>query len=273
MSRVATKYDDAVTALYRAPFDAFVAERKRLSAELAPKDGAGAVRLSKITRPPISAWAVNQLYWQDKKTFSELFKTAEKLRDPEPSAEETAAHRDVISTLRNHAATLLSGAGKSATESTLRRVTTTLSALAATGGFDPDPPGALKGDRDPPGFNVTGLSPASVKTRKPEKARAKAKPAKTKGEARAAESPSGDFAASRKAKAEAVAERRRVEREEKQRRVERERLERKLRIAKGVFEARKEDISRLKQELEEAEDAIDGARGVVREIEKELAKL
>jgi hypothetical protein len=264
MSRVATKYDDAVTALYRAPFDAFVAERKRLSAELAPKDGAGAVRLSKITRPPISAWAVNQLYWQDKKTFVELFKTAERLRDPDPSAEETAAHRDVISTLRNHAATLLSDSGKSATESTLRRVTTTLSALAATGGFDPDPPGALKGDRDPPGFNVTGLSPGAVGKHKPEKTAAKAKPAETKREARAAE---------RKAKAEAVAERRRVEREAKQRRVERERLERKLRIAKGVFEARKEDVARLKQELEEAEDAIEGARGVVRDIEKELTKL
>ena len=264
MSRVATKYDDAVAALYRAPFDTFVAERKRLSAELAPKDSAGAVRLSKITRPPISAWAVNQLYWQEKKTFTELFKTAERLRDPEPSAEEATAHRDVISTLRNHAATLLTEAGKSATESTLRRVTTTLSALAATGGFDPDPPGALKGDRDPPGFNVTGFSPARIGKAKPEKTRTKAKAAETKREARAAE---------RKAKAEAVAERRRVEREEKHRRAERERLERKLRIARGVFEARKEDAARLKEELEEAKDAIEGAREVVRDIEKELTKL
>ena len=264
MPRVATRYEDAVAALYRAPFDAFVAERKRLSAELAPKDGAGAARLSKITRPPISAWAVNQLYWQDKKTFAALFKSAERLRDPDPSSEETAAHRDVISTLRTHAATLLAEAGKSATESTLRRVTTTLSALAATGSFEPDPPGALKGDRDPPGFDVPGLGPGKLGKGKREKAGTKSKPAETKREARAAE---------RKAKAEAVAERRRLEREEKQRQAGRERLERKLRIAKGVLDARREDVARLKQELEDAEGAIEGARGVVREIEKELAKL
>jgi hypothetical protein len=264
MPSVATRYEDAVAALYRAPFDAFVAERKRLSAELAAKDSAGAQRLSKVTRPPISAWAVNQLYWQDKKAFDALFKTAERLRDPEPSTEETAAHRDVISTLRNHAATLLSEAGKSANESMLRRVTTTLSALAATGSFEPDPPGALKGDRDPPGFDVAGLSPAKLGKRKQDKAGAKVKSAPTKSETRAAE---------RRAKAEAVAERRRAEREEKQRRAERERLERKLRIAKGVLEARKEESLRLKQDLAEAEEAIEGARGVVREIEKELAKL
>ncbi len=264
MSSVATRYEDALAALYRAPFDTFVAERKRLAAELAPKDSAGAARLSKVTRPPISAWAVNQLYWQDKKAFDALFKTAERLRDPDPSSEETAAHRDVISTLRNHAATLLSDAGKSANESMLRRVTTTLSALAATGSFEPDPPGALKGDRDPPGFDVAGLSPGKLGKRKPETPRAKAKPAETKREARAAE---------REAKAEAAAERRRAEREQKQRRAERERLERKLRIAKGVLEARKEDVARLKEELEEAEGAIDGARGVVRDVEKELAKL
>jgi hypothetical protein len=207
---------------------------------------------------------VNQLYWQDKKSFDALFKTAERLRDPDPSSDETAAHRDVISTLRNHAATLLSDAGKSANESTLRRVTTTLSALAATGSFEPDPPGALKGDRDPPGFDLAGLSPRKLGKGQREKAGAKAKLAENKREARAAE---------RRAKAEAAAEHRRVEREKKQRRAERERLERKLRIAKGVFEARKEESLRLKQELAEAEEAIEGARGVVREIEKELTKL
>ena len=79
---MASAYDNAVAELYRAPFDKFVAERKRLASELkAGGDSAGAARLSNVTRPPISAWAVNQLFWQDRKTFDELFKTAERLRD------------------------------------------------------------------------------------------------------------------------------------------------------------------------------------------------
>jgi hypothetical protein len=252
---VASKYDEAFVALYRAPFESFVAERKRLAAELAADgDKAGAARLAKVTRPPVSAWAVNQLYFRDRKSFDALFKTAEKLRDPDASPAETAAHRDVIAKLRTGAAKILGQAGKSASEATLRRVAMTLTALAATGSFDPDPPGALKGDRDPPGFDVAGLAPRAVgpgphRQHKPSESRA---PKRAAAEERRLE--------------------REAKREEKRRDAERERLERKLRIAKGVFEARKEDIARLKEELVEAEEALEGARGVVRELEKELSR-
>jgi hypothetical protein len=255
---VASKYEEAFVALYKAPFESFVAERKRLAAELTSSgDATGAARLAKVTRPPVSAWAVNQLYWRDRRSFDALFKTAEVLRDPDPSADDTKAHRDVIAKLRAGAGKILGQAGKSANEATLWRVGTTLTALAAIGGFDPDPPGALKGDRDPPGFDVAGLVPGKPGKRKPEAPT-------TKRESAADE---------RKKKAEAKAEERRLEREEKQRDADRERVERKLRIAQGVFEARKEEISRLKEQLAEAEEGLDGARGVVREIEKELKKL
>jgi hypothetical protein len=55
-------YEDAVATLYQAPFAEFVAERKRLAAELkASGDKVGAAGLAKLSRPPISAWTVNQL--------------------------------------------------------------------------------------------------------------------------------------------------------------------------------------------------------------------
>jgi hypothetical protein len=254
---VASKYDEAFVALYKAPFDSFIAERKRLAAELAAdRDKAGAARLTKVTRPPVSAWAVNQLYWRDRRSFDALFRTAEKLRDPDASAAETAAHRDVIAKLRAGAGKILNQAGKSASEATLRRVASTLTALAATGSFEPDPPGALKGDRDPPGFDVAGLVPGTIGKRKAEPPAAKSRAVSAK-----------------KVAAEERRREREAKREEKRRDAERERLERKLRIAKGVFEARKEDIARLKEELNEAEEALEGARGVVRELEKELAKM
>src|SRR5688572_6015025 len=122
-----TKYDDAVIALYRAPLDEFVAERKRLASELkAGGDKAGASRLAALGRPPISAWAVNQLWWDARETFDELFAAGERLRQGDLAG--TTAHREAIAKLRARAETLLVEAGHAATEAMLRRITTDLAA-------------------------------------------------------------------------------------------------------------------------------------------------
>jgi len=259
---VATKYDSAVAELYQAPLERFVAERKRLAGELeAAGDKAGAARLAKTTRPPVSAWAVNQLWWNERKAFDELFSTAERLRAVDADAEATAAHRDAISALRSRATKILQDAGKAASEATLRRITSTLTALAATGSFEPEPPGALSGDRDPPGFDVQGLTGfgsgrrAAAKAPEPGK-RKHTDEAGTKGHDRASE----------------VAERRRLERERAERKAERERLERKLRIAESALEARREELARLKEKIGETTDAVAEAKRVVRELERELEK-
>src|SRR5689334_16188113 len=70
-------YRDAAEALYRAPHEAWVAERKRLAAELkAAGDKAGAAQLAKLARPPLSAWVVNQLWWRAPEPFAELLAAA-----------------------------------------------------------------------------------------------------------------------------------------------------------------------------------------------------
>jgi DNA repair exonuclease SbcCD ATPase subunit len=153
---MAAGYDEAVDELYQAPHEAFVAERKRLSAALkAGGDKAGAARLVKLGRPPLSAWAVNQLWWQAGDQFARLLAAAQRLRAGDQSA--SAERRDALATLKGRAASILVQAGHGANEGTLRRVATTLAALAASGGFEPDPPGALAADRDPPGFDVAAL--------------------------------------------------------------------------------------------------------------------
>src|SRR5438045_1264821 len=153
---MATSYDDAVAELFQKPHDEFVAERKRLQGELkATGDKAGASRIAKLGRPPISAWAVNQLWWQAQDQFEKLYETAERLRDGDLAG--TAAHREAIAALRAKASEILVESGHAASEGTLRRIATTLTALAATGGWDPDPPGALTEDRDPPGFEAAGI--------------------------------------------------------------------------------------------------------------------
>src|SRR3970040_1913550 len=135
-------YDEAIAELFQAPHASFVTERKRLAAELkAAGDKTGATRLGKLNRPPISAWAVNQLWWKARDAFDKLLVTAVRLRDGDLGG--TAEHREALTALRTRASALLTEAGHAATEATLRRIMTTLSAIAATGNFDPDQPGAL----------------------------------------------------------------------------------------------------------------------------------
>jgi len=151
------RYEDAVASLYQVPLDQFVAERKRLADALkAAGDKAGAAALAKRARPPISAWVVDQLWWQARPAFEALFATAQALRDGKLDA--MAPHREAIARLRSQAAKILISAAHGATEATLRKVTQTLAALAATGSWDPDPPGALSLDRDPPGFEAAGIA-------------------------------------------------------------------------------------------------------------------
>ncbi|RYZ07765.1 MAG: hypothetical protein EOO73_10560 [Myxococcales bacterium] len=252
-------YDDAVTALYRAPFADFVAERKRLAAELkATGDKDGSARLAKLARPPVSAWAVNQLWWEARDDFEQLIAVAARVKSGDRDA--SKAHRTQLTKLRDQAAELLRGAGNAAAEATLRRVTTTLSAIAAQGDFGPDAPGALSADRDPPGFEALGFAGAPARVSPP--------PAAEK-------SPSA--AEARHAEAEQrrlEAERRRAEEEERKRRLaERERLSGAIRDARAQEKSQQREQSRLQRELEDAEQSLKETQALLERLEQELASL
>jgi hypothetical protein len=260
------KYDDAVIALYRAPLAKFVAERKRLSSELkAGGDKAGAASLAALGRPPISAWTVNQLYWHARETFDELFAAGERLRAGDLAG--TSEHRDALVKLRARAETLLGAAGHAATEATLRRILTDLSALAAVGSFDPDPPGALAGDREPPGFDVPGAgAPEAAKRadgpKHPNSDRGELTDAKRRKEA--------DAARARQERERLEHERRKAE-EERARKRERERLEKALRSAKAELKFRMEQLEQLKRELAQAEKTVAQARAEIADLESRLS--
>lgn len=162
-------YDDAARALFQVPHGEFVAERKRLAAELkAAGDKLGASRISRLQRPPVTAWAVNQLYWHARDAVDAFFELAARLRAGDLSA--TAAHREALAKLRSRAAAMLGDAGHGANEATLRRIALTLSAVAAAGTWMPDAPGQLSADRDPPGFDAVGVinAPAAPLPTKPD---------------------------------------------------------------------------------------------------------
>jgi hypothetical protein len=241
--------EHALQTLYQAPLDRFVTERGRLAAELrAAGDEGGAADLAKRRRPTISAWVVNQLHWHARALLDELFAAAARLRKGDLDA--TADHRDALAKLRTRAATLLTEGGHGATETTLRRVTTTLSALAANGGFEPDPPGALVADRDPPGFEaMLGATPVARRH--------------------------GPVAAPAKDKDDGAAARRAAERArrdaEAARKAERRAVETRLRAARGELEARVRSLASVQRELRDAEQAVGRARRDVEKLERELA--
>lgn len=240
-------YDEAVELLYRAPLDEFVAERKRLAAELkAGADAAAATRLSKLARPSMSAWAVNQLWWRARDTFDELFEAAERLRQGDLSA--MSAHREALGALRARAAALLTEAGHAAAEATLRRVAASVSALAAAGGFDPDPPGALSADRESPGFDA--VSPAEGPSRR---------------------APSAPAIDEDRKRVEQELERAEEERARKQ--AERERLASALAVARAELVERTRAADRLRSELAAADQAVERARSAVEALDRSLAEL
>jgi hypothetical protein len=258
-----SEYDEALEALYRSPLSDFVAERKRLAAELkAAGDKDAAARMSKLVRPPVSAWVVNQLWWREQSAFEALLEAATRVKGGDREASQ--AHRQALNQLRELATQLLRDSGNAASESTLRRVTTTLSAVAANGGFEPDAPGALSADRDPPGFETLGFGPAATSAETP-RVDAAAASAAVSEKARAREA---------EAKRAAEAERRRAEEAERQRRLaERERLSVLLREATAERDSRQRELARLLRETEAVERSLKESQARLADLEEQLASL
>lgn len=73
--------DDPIDQLYRGRLDAFVADRNALAKALKRPEIKG------LEKPSAPAWAVNQLFWQDRAAFDCLVDASEALR---------AAHRDAL---------------------------------------------------------------------------------------------------------------------------------------------------------------------------------
>jgi hypothetical protein len=265
-------YEETLHELYQVPVDRFVEERKRLAGELKTAgDAAGAKRLLARKRPPVSAWVVNQLYWHARDAFDEMLATAEQLRKGHLKA--SSAHRDAIAKLRKRAFAILEDAGHAATEATLRRVTTTLSALAASGSWQPDLPGTLAADLDPPGFEALGIS--SVASDDDDGDEPVATPRDGKAElanARAAHGKQQDDHAEQHRRAE-MEEKRRAEEERKRKRAERHELEAALRSAKVELSDRERAVKQLDKQLDKAQKDVAAARETVEDIESKIAAL
>ena len=171
------KLEDDLDALFRLPVAEFTAARNALAVQL-KKGGRRDVsdRVKALAKPSITAWAVNQLYWQHREEFDRLIATGQRFRQAQTSGragkvadmrEALDARREALSHLSDLATALLRDAGSSPTPETIHRISTTLEALSAYASFpDAQRPGRLTRDVDPPGFeSFASLIPAAGMTK------------------------------------------------------------------------------------------------------------
>jgi hypothetical protein len=158
------KRDDPIEALFKLPLTAFIGARKDLAARLKKNGYADdAQRVKALAKPSISAWTVNQLYWQHREEFDELISTGQRFRKAQASGkmvnmrEALDARREALAHLSDRATEILREAGHNPSLDVLRRITTTLEALSSFTSFSDDTiPGRLTQDVDPPGFDSFG---------------------------------------------------------------------------------------------------------------------
>ena len=164
----------AADELFRLPLAEFTAARNVLAAKL-KKDGdtEESDRIKALSKPPVSAWVANQLYWKHRHAFDRLLAAGDEFRKAQAAqlAGKSAdlrgpldARRETLGELTKLAATVLGEAGHPSSPEMMRRIMTTLEALATYGDHPGGPPlGRLTADVDPPGFEaLAALVPAGT---------------------------------------------------------------------------------------------------------------
>jgi hypothetical protein len=185
------KLNDEVDQLFQLPLAEFTDARNALAKRLKANGRANDADLVKtLTKPSVSAWTVNQLYWQHRDAFDELLAAGQRVRQAQASGTASKlaemrqaldARRESLVQLSDLASSLLSDAGHNPSPDTIRRITTTLEAVSAIS--DGPTLGRLTQDVDPPGFESLAAFMAGTGT-----AKATAKPARATASQTAAKS-------------------------------------------------------------------------------------
>jgi len=169
----ARSLETEVDRLYQLPLSEFTAARNAL----ARKAGTDGAEIRNLSKPPIAAWAVNQVYWHDRETYDALVEAAKDLRAAHAAVLSgkrvdlrTAGkvHEQALEAATRSALAILQQAGHPATEATRQAISTTLRGLPAA-----DPPGRLSRTLSPGGFELLSGIPVRQPARKGEERRAR----------------------------------------------------------------------------------------------------
>jgi hypothetical protein len=129
--------EGALDALYAAPFDRFVAERREATVRLrAAGDVAAARSIANAAKPTRTAWALNQVARDQPELVTNIVKareaaaTAQKSGDANAIREGARAFRDAVGEVVRAARSVLDEAGAPLNAAQARRMAETLQALA-----------------------------------------------------------------------------------------------------------------------------------------------
>lgn len=150
--------DPEIDRLYQLPPDEFTTARNAL----AKGAGGEAKRIRALAKPPIAAWAVNQLYWKHSDLWNALIAAGENAQRAHravlagKSADVRAAgrvHEDAVEQALRATLKILQDAGHPAADATKHAIGTTLRALPGD-----EPAGRFTRTLQPAGFGLlTGL--------------------------------------------------------------------------------------------------------------------
>ncbi len=153
------RIDTEIDRLYQLPPDQFTAARNALAKEA----GADRAEVRSLEKPPIAAWAVNQLYWKRRNVYDPVIVASAELRKQHKAIlsgrtadirEAGKTHDAAVESALKAALALLREEGHPATDSTRQAILTTLRALPVDA-----PPGRLTKVLQPGGFEMlAGLS-------------------------------------------------------------------------------------------------------------------
>ena len=158
-------HDDRIAELYEGPLEEFTAARNALAKET------GDSAIKKLEKPNLAAWAVNQLYWHQRKLYDEVIKTSGQVRTAYKqmlggkAADVRAAevfHNEAMRKAKDAIRKILESAGNSASDAVMTPVTETLDALPTT-----DPPGRLTKPLRRTGFEALQGVTIAAKPAKP----------------------------------------------------------------------------------------------------------
>ena len=254
----ARRFDAEIDRLYQLPLEEFTPARNTLAKE-------GGAEIRALQKPPIAAWAVNQLYWKSRETYDALVEAAQAVRKSHKSVlagkggdlRATGKALDqAVETALKKTMELLADGGHPATDATRQAVLNTLRALPTEG-----PPGRLTRVLQPGGFEMlTGMtfgalkavpSPKPAPAAQPTRA-VKPKPVDGKAAARLREAIAKATRELRQAEHTA----KRLEFDAARAAREAEKAERQAADARNAFDAAKEAYDRACDALEEAEAAV-----------------
>ena len=275
------RIETEIDRLYQLPPDEFTAARNALAKEA----GADRAEVRGLEKPPIAAWAVNQLYWKRRDVYDPLIAASAEQRKQHKAIlsgrtadirEAGKVHDTAVESALRVALALLREEGHPATDSTRQAIMTTLRALPVD-----EPPGRLTKVLQPGGFEMlAGLSiagsRAGVASFRPQPDTAKTKTAakavkgeERKGAGERTEATRTTAGASAQSKAE---ERKAAQAEAARPKAAREAAAQTVRDAEQALRREQFESARLTREASKADKQVEEAREGLKDAQQALER-